>query len=89
MASRNCKTCATKMRLPDQPNENGGDFYRCTAVIRLPRFGQMDRQPSDVQRMVNLAMFEPEHPCFEWAMQQDCPLHTLLQSTTLEDTPHG
>jgi hypothetical protein len=84
--NRNCLTCATKKRLPEMPNENGGDFYHCTAPIILPRFGMMDRPPTDVQRMVNIAMFQPDHPCFEWAMAQDCPTHTLLQSNTLEET---
>lgn len=77
MANRNCQTCATKVRLLDQPNENGALFYRCTAKIVLPRFGMMHRPLNDVERMVNLAMFQPDHPCFEWAMAQDCQLHTL------------
>jgi hypothetical protein len=88
MANRNCKTCANKERLPDQPNKNGGDFYRCTAKIELPAFA-MHYALSPVQRWVNVAMFEPEHPCYAHAMAKDCALHTLLQSTTLEDAPNG
>jgi len=72
---RNCLTCSKKVRLPNMPNENGGDFYRCTAMIIVPPFG-MHYALSNVQRMVNVEMFRPDHPCHEWATKQDCPLHS-------------
>ena len=69
-----CPTCANRMKQRGM-DDGGGDFWRCTAVPRVPAFtGQWVR--GGEQQLVNLRSFSEDHPCYEYQRAKSCSLYT-------------
>ena len=77
---RNCTDCENRIKAATYLDENGGDFWHCTAEPILPAFVDGLRRGQSPARawLINLKLFDfVDATTHAHLITRDCKLHTL------------